>query len=96
MKRGDTSLIKSLSKPMLRSPSLGKECSDIPSGFKVIEAPCNLPDAESRYLKKQANEQVENFKILPIKQVSKLTKVRGFPRTTECRRLNLIGAAVSR
>jgi len=79
MKRGDTSLIPSLSKPMLRSPSLGKECLDISSGFKATEAPCRVPDAESRYLKKQANEQVEAFKVLPINQVSELTKVIIFP-----------------
>ena len=76
MKRGDTSLIRSLSKPMLRSPTLGKGYPDIPSGFKATEAPCRVPDAESRYLKKQADEQVEEFKVLPIKQVLKLTKVR--------------------
>ena len=76
MKRGDTSLIRSLSRPMLRSPSVGQGLLDIPSGFKATEAPCKVPDEESRYLKKQADEQAEVFKVLPIKQVSKLSKVR--------------------
>ncbi len=78
MKRGDTSLIRSLSKPMLRSPSVGEGSLDIPSGFKATEAPCKVPDEESRYLKKQADEQAEEFKVLPIEQVLKLSKVRTF------------------
>ena len=80
MKRGDTSLIRSLSKPMLRSPSLSKGHIDIPDGFKATEAPCKVPDAELRHLKKLADEQVEEFKVLPIKQVSKLSKVSPLPR----------------
>ena len=79
MKRGDTSLIRSLSKPLLKNPSLHRGYSDIPGGFKATEAPCRVPDAESRYLKKQANEQVEEFKVLSLKQISKLTKVRRNP-----------------
>ena len=75
MKRGDTSLIRSLSKPMLRSPSLKKGIVEIPNGFKAIEAPHKIAAAESRYLKRQADEQVKDFRVLPIKQVSKLSKV---------------------
>ena len=79
-KKGDPSLIRSLSKPLLRSPPFSEGHIDIPRGFKATEAPRKVPDAESRYLKKQADEQVEEFKVLPIKQVSKLTKVSTSPR----------------
>lgn len=96
MKRGDTSLIRSLSKPMLRSPSVGQGFLDIPSGFKATEAPCRVPDEESRYLKKQADEQVEEFKVLPIKQVSKLSSVRIYQRMLEYCLLTTTGATISR
>lgn len=74
--RGDTSLMQKLSKPILRTPSLDEV--EIPTGFRAKEASSIVPRDELKLLKRQADEKVENFEVLSIKDVSNLSKVYEF------------------
>lgn len=75
MRRGDTSLMHSLSKPMLRSTFCNGDDVEIPTGFNAREASNNVSKADLKILKKQADERVENFEVLSLKDESDLSKV---------------------
>lgn len=75
MGRGDTSLMQKLSKPLLRTPSVDGTEVEIPSGLRAKEASRNLPKDELKLLKRQADERVESFEVLSIKDVSSLSRV---------------------
>lgn len=75
MRRGDTSLMHSLSKPMLRSTFYKGEDVEIPTGFNAREASNNVTKADLKILKQQADERVENFEMLSLKDESDLSKV---------------------
>lgn len=72
---GGTSLMHNLSKLMIRRPSLSSEDTAIPKGTKVQEATDNLPITDLSILRQLANERVEGFRILSVKDLSNLSKV---------------------
>ncbi|MCJ1469846.1 hypothetical protein MMC07_008489 [Pseudocyphellaria aurata] len=74
MRRGDTSLMHSLSKPMLRSTFCKGDGVEIPMGFNAREASEKVSKADLQILKKQADERVENFEMLSLKDESDLSK----------------------
>lgn len=76
MRRGDTSLMHSLGKPMLRSPLYKGEHVEIPTGFSAKEASSNVSEADLKILKQQADERAENFEVLSLKDESNLSKVQ--------------------
>lgn len=78
MRRGDTSLMHSSNKPMLRSPFYKGEDVEIPTGFNAREASNNVSEADLKVLKQQADERVENFEVLSLKDESDLSKVGYF------------------
>lgn len=80
MRRGDTSLMHSVSKPMLRSTFYTGDDREIPTGFNAREASNNITKADLRILKQQADERAENFEMLSLKDKSDLSKVYLFPR----------------
>ena len=63
------------SKPIKKSPSPEKRDRDLPHGLKATEASSNLPDAEVRSLRQQANDQAGFFEVLQAKDVSMLSRV---------------------
>lgn len=83
MRRGDTSLMHSFSKPMLRSTFYKGEDREIPTGFNASEASNNVTEADLRILKQQADERVENFEMLSLKDESDLSKVCVIPRQSK-------------
>ena len=83
MRRGNTSLMHSLSKPMLRSTFYKEKDWEIPTGFNAREASNNVTKADLRILKQQADERVENFEMLSLKDESDLSKVNLNPRQSK-------------
>ena len=79
MGRGNISLIQKLSKPLLRNPSIDGTEVEIPRGVRAKEASSSVPKEELRLLKRQADEQVESFEVLSMKDVSSLSQVFQFP-----------------
>lgn len=79
MRRGDTSLMHSLSKPMLRNPFQKGEAVEIPTGSNAREVSNNISQADLKILKQQAEERVEHYEVLSLKDESDLSKVHLFP-----------------
>ncbi|KAL8841647.1 MAG: hypothetical protein Q9170_000861 [Blastenia crenularia] len=93
--RKESLAFRNHSKTTVRSPSSGKRDQDLPTGFKATEAPRQVADLELRSLRQQADEQVSNFEVLQVKDVSMLSKVHFL---IDGRRLSLteVGAASTR
>lgn len=97
MRRGDTSLMHSLSKPMVQSSIYKGEDVEIPTGFNAREASHNVPQAHLKILRQQADERVENFKVLSMKDESDLSKVNLiFSVIDESKRLIRPGTDIAR
>ena len=73
-KRGDTSLLMSLARPLLKIPLSGEETDELPTGLKIQEASNRLPQADLKILVEQAEEHAATFAVLSVKDVSSLSK----------------------
>lgn len=73
--RADIPVAQKLNRTALKGPMLGEEKTVLPTGFKIKGISGKLRDSELKELKQQADEQVMNFEILTVKDVSNLSKV---------------------
>lgn len=75
MKRGDTSLMGTLSRPNLINLKLTEENVELPSGSIAKDAPKVMHNTDLELLKKEAELKVESFEVLSARDVSNLSKV---------------------
>ena len=87
----DIPVVQKLNRTALKGPKLSEEKTVLPTGFKVQGISGKLRDSELKELKKQADEQVMNFEVLSMKDVSDLSKV-GWQLGGSRARLIVIGA----
>lgn len=83
--REEAPVVQKPSRTALKGPSLSEEKTVLPTGFKVKEVSGKLLESDLKVLKAQADEQVMNFEVLSVKDVSNLSKVcefRGSPWTS--------------
>ncbi len=73
--RGDSFLVRKLSKAALRGPSLSEDRSWLPTGFPVKQVSGKLLDSDLKLLKEQADERIKGFEVLSVQDVSNLSKV---------------------
>lgn len=73
--KADIPEVQKLNRTALKGPRLSEEKTILPTGFKVQGISGKLRDSELKELKKQADEQVMNFEVLSMKDVSNLSKV---------------------
>ena len=72
--RADTASIHGLLQTIVKSPTHRAHNMNLPSGFKAIDAIANVPPAEAKALKQQADRQIEKFEVLQGKDVSMLSQ----------------------
>lgn len=73
--REETPVVQKLNRTALKGPSLSEEKTVLPTGFRVKEVSGKLLGSDLKVLKEQADEQVMNFEVLSVKDVSNLSKV---------------------
>ena len=73
--REATPVARKLNRAALKGPSLSEEKTSLPAGFKITELSGKMLDSDLKGLKEQAAEQVKNFEVLSIQDVSNLSKV---------------------
>lgn len=76
MKRGDTCLMGTLSRPNLVNLKLTDDSIELPSGFIAKEASKVMHSADLELLKQEAELKVDRFEVLSAKDVSNLSKAR--------------------